>query len=237
MSEFNTGKPPSGEAGMCVLLTDERARREYFRRWDGKTFYCGRYRDYPDSARLAFRDPIAIGLNVVDWRWATLADLTAAGIPESEARGMVHKSMLPDAPWYPPQQEGFGPWVEHDGAGLPVDPGTVVLVLWPMEREARRYAPEPACEAKWRHWGEGCAMVAYCVKLGAKPAIAATCAPPDTPPQEAPEDEAAMNAAMIERDLREPAERPQAVAVAVAEPTPWHLRCAPWTNRFGGWGA
>lgn len=231
MSEFNTGKPPAGEAGMLVIHI-EGMTGEFHAYWDRGGLG---WRDRPGGQAWEMRHVPASG-GFVDWRWATLAELTAAGIPESEARGMVHKSMLADAPWYPPQQEGFGPWVEHTpGSGRPVADGVIVACLYADEREAQKFTFLDD-QAKFWRWAEG-NIVAYCEKLEDKPAIAATCAPPSEPAQEAPEDGAAMNAAMLQRDQVEQCEKPLPVASSPREPEPWHQRVAPWTNRFGGWGA
>lgn len=224
--EFNTGKPPAGEVGMCVTDAVNNSSWQY---WSGDHFCC--YECDPRDAWLERRN--ASSVQAPRWRFATLAEITAAGIPESEARGMVHRSQLPDAEW--------GPWIEWNGGECPIPEakaGEFEVRTDDVDQvRASMYCRnEPAgvgwmsnCWAQHKnHWP----ILAYRVKRSAE-----TCTPPDTQAPDEPEDEAAMNAAMIERDLREPAEKPQAAAVAVAEPTPWHLRCAPWTNRFGGWGA
>lgn len=69
-----------------------------------------------------------------------------------------------EQPWYPPVPEGFGPWVEYDGGGCPVDRNAVVLVVRASERESKRYDPELACAAKFRNWSNG-KVVCYCAKL------------------------------------------------------------------------
>lgn len=97
------------------------------------------------------------------------------------------------------------------------------------------------------YFGGAPSIVAYCLKLENKPAIlghkheiAATRAEPSKPTQDEPEDEAAMNAAMIERDLRPSTSRELARAIDYAADSVASeniLKVAPWTNRFGGWGA
>lgn len=78
------------------------------------------------------------------------------------------KSMLPQSPtkdelWYPPQQDGFGLWVEWNGDSLPAN--ATVARLTGEEREARVYEHIPVA-SKWlltssfRH-----NTVAVCLKL------------------------------------------------------------------------
>ncbi|MFN7611073.1 MAG: hypothetical protein ACK5QX_09100 [bacterium] len=63
-------------------------------------------------------------------------------------------------PWYPPQPEGFGPWIEYSGKNGPrVD--EIVCVLDSFERERRKYNHEEGIALGW-DWEE---TVAYCVKL------------------------------------------------------------------------
>ena len=71
-----------------------------------------------------------------------------------------------NTPWLPPQQEGFGPWIEWK----PGDPGPrvndEVLVLSEIERK-KKYAPKIrglARDVAWENTGRS-AIVAYCVKL------------------------------------------------------------------------
>lgn len=251
MSEFNTGKPPAGEAGMCVCAVVG-LTGEFWKRWDGARWYDGQSISTLGRVRTAqstkWTSPAPKA-----WRWAALAEITAAGIPESEARGMVHKSMLANAPWYPPQQDGFGPWIETDRSGTPpVQSGVVCDVLAHCEREKRTWAPASP-RAVMDHWGwewdEGdrYRLVAYCVKLATTEQAEPTTAEVEaTQKPQSPEDfmrdmkadELAMNAGMLERDEERMWSKPKRVTLSTStEPTPWHLRCAPWTNRFGGWGA
>ena len=68
-------------------------------------------------------------------------------------------------PWYPPRQEGFGPWIEWK----PGDPGPrigdIVRIFRGASRDSRRWARQtfegPAEEWSWF----GSDIVAYCVKL------------------------------------------------------------------------
>lgn len=66
--------------------------------------------------------------------------------------------------WLPPQQEGFGPWIEFTGpyGQPPVAEDTRVGCLLRKEREDNRYSPE-VLRARSDMWGSHC--VAYCVKL------------------------------------------------------------------------
>lgn len=102
--EFNTGKPPAGEAGMCY------ADGSMWKRWDGVNWLDGHFINFHSINAEQLRGAHAalhIGGTPSEWRWATLAEITAAGIPESEARGMVHKSMLPEAA----ADAEWGPWI------------------------------------------------------------------------------------------------------------------------------
>ena len=69
-------------------------------------------------------------------------------------------------PWYPPRQEGFGPWIEY----WPGDPGPrvndEVLVLAEIERK-KKHTPKVrglARDVAWENTGRS-AIIAYCVKL------------------------------------------------------------------------
>lgn len=69
-------------------------------------------------------------------------------------------------PWLPPQQEGFGPWIEY----WPCDPGPrvndEVFVLAEIDRK-KKYTPQVRGLARnvvWENTGRS-AIVAYCVKL------------------------------------------------------------------------
>lgn len=79
---------PAGEGGMVV---HEDGSNAY---WDGKVLniWCNSFAE-------AWRENDGYPSSCPDgeMRFATLAELTAGGIPESEARGMVHKTMLPEA--------------------------------------------------------------------------------------------------------------------------------------------
>lgn len=141
--------------------------------------------------------------------------------------------------WYPPQLAGYGPLIE----GRPTEAighRTKVQTLLEWERENRRFAQTCGC-----YWDGDNARrcVAHCVALPAEKLepttdeIEATQTPWSL--QQDADDAAAdeANRPMFDRDLIEPATKPQPVAVVAVEPEPWHLRCAAWTNRFGGWGA
>lgn len=95
----------------------------------------------------------------------------APSISEAEAYKRLRAHIEANQPWLPPQQEGFGPWIEYRVG----DPGprvtdTVCLLLRKM-RELRLaptgLTPGSAREFVW----DGNApnpIVAYCVKLEAK---------------------------------------------------------------------
>lgn len=100
-------------------------------------------------------------------------DCVEARIPEASllnvkaARAILRAFIEANTPWLPPQQEGFGPWIEYG----PGDPGPhindTVVVLLQGRREAK-VVPKPtkACLARTLHWGESFnPIVAYCVKL------------------------------------------------------------------------
>lgn len=65
--------------------------------------------------------------------------------------------------WLPPQQPGYGPWIEFTGTPgvCPVDPNAKVEHLDANERRNERFVSSPA-EAEYLTW-RNCA--AYCVKL------------------------------------------------------------------------
>lgn len=71
--------------------------------------------------------------------------------------------------WLPPQQEGFGPWIEFEGPydRSPVAADTEVGYLLRVERKAQCYHHEGHPAGAYR-WGSLC--VAYCVKLEEQPA-------------------------------------------------------------------
>ena len=66
--------------------------------------------------------------------------------------------------WLPPQQEGFGPWIEWTGphGESPVPGDTLVGYLLTNEREVQKYQHEGYVAGVYS-WGDRCA--AYCVKL------------------------------------------------------------------------
>lgn len=85
----------------------------------------------------------------------------------TRARNAIKAFIEANQPWYPPRQEGFGPWIEWK----PGDPGprvndTVVILLQEM-REAKA-GPKliHANLAQAFPWVDGPNLiVAYCVKL------------------------------------------------------------------------
>jgi hypothetical protein len=166
VEQMNTVMPPAGEAGMC------RADGDWFQYFDGKWFYNGSRLPLSGARDAWHFFKCGDRGHVSSWRWATISELTAAGISEDEARKMVHKSMLPDAPWYPPQQAGFGPWIERTSAACqcPVPLDARILWLTKGERRARRFERVEST-ARDRAWTTE--VVAYCIKLEDKPRAAA----------------------------------------------------------------
>lgn len=89
---------------------------------------------------------------------------------EHVTRAAASEAMQDDPQWMPPQQEGFGPWIKHDGGECPVPGDAKVLVLLRGRAAARKYHAVN-CTAGgffvWRH--KDCSrndqIVAYCVKL------------------------------------------------------------------------
>jgi hypothetical protein len=71
-------------------------------------------------------------------------------------------------PWYPPQPEGFGPWIEYDGKNGPRG-NDVVAVLTEAERGNRKgwsseQRPAYVYGPYWRKDSDPNCIVAYCVK-------------------------------------------------------------------------
>jgi hypothetical protein len=103
---FNSANLPAGEAGLTGGFTSG-------------------WRDTPagrGSLRGEFKSYSSGGANPngLPWRWATLRELTDAGIPEAEARTMVHRSQLPEAQEAPPPpsvREDWSAW--NDGDPIP----------------------------------------------------------------------------------------------------------------------
>jgi hypothetical protein len=161
---FNSGKPPAGEAGMMVyelvhygdcaayLRRDGRVSGNYIIRVAERPFECS-FEEFKRGESLHLVDR--------PWRWATLRELTDSGIPEAEARTMVHRSQLPDAPWYPPQVDGYSPWIEGrptEGLGYKA----VVQTLLGEEREAKVFTKTIGC--RW-NGANAQVCVAHCVEL------------------------------------------------------------------------
>jgi hypothetical protein len=71
----------------------------------------------------------------------------------------------PKAPWYPPQQEGFGPWIEGEPKDGPDDVVFTIQVLTPPERRQKRFefTSDLVTSHNWSKFISKC--VAYCVKL------------------------------------------------------------------------
>lgn len=77
---------------------------------------------------------------------------------------------MTDKIWYPPIQEGFWPWFEYDGSGMPVDADVVTHVLTRTERllQFAVLRDRPAIQWNWSHNQSECEaahqIVAYCVE-------------------------------------------------------------------------
>lgn len=74
--------------------------------------------------------------------------------------------------WLPPQQEGFGPWIEWTGGDCPVAAEDETQVLLSMERRHETYRPECLAAGlyRWSRKNKARDVVAYCVKLEEQPA-------------------------------------------------------------------
>ena len=81
------------------------------------------------------------------------------------ARNAIKAYIEANTPWLPPQQEGFGPWIEWKPGDLGPRIGDIVRVLIKSNRETRNWEHQRyegcADEWSWCHHG----VVAYCVKL------------------------------------------------------------------------
>jgi hypothetical protein len=85
---------------------------------------------------------------------------------------MQHDNAAASGLWYPPQQPGFGPWIEWSGGESPVSGRSKVAWILSHERAARRYSH---MERRAEHlvWG---IIGAYCVALEDQPAATACAA-------------------------------------------------------------
>ena len=69
-------------------------------------------------------------------------------------------------PWLPPQQPGFGPWIEYKLGDKGPRIGDVVHILKQFERNKRAFFADAADTADCWTWDDE--VVAYCVKLEAE---------------------------------------------------------------------
>lgn len=98
-------------------------------------------------------------------------DCVEARIPETSllnvkaARAILRAFIEANTPWHPPQQEGFGPWIEWKPKDLGPRIGEIVRVLLKSNREARNWEHQryEGRADKWSWCRHG--VVAYCVKL------------------------------------------------------------------------
>lgn len=86
-----------------------------------------------------------------------------------EAALETSSSSSENNPWYPPTPEGFGPWIEYDGSGIPVASNIIVNPLVAYERNRKTFDPTPKRAGYW-DWSlrsgkfVGGNIVAYCIK-------------------------------------------------------------------------
>lgn len=85
-----------------------------------------------------------------------------AGAHVSFAYERLLKFIKYNTPWYPPQQEGYGPWIEYRKGGPEPRVEDIVHVLTPYERAQRDFDASQAAPA-YEYWPITC-VVAYCVK-------------------------------------------------------------------------
>ena len=83
----------------------------------------------------------------------------------TRARNAIKAYIEATAPWLPPQQEGFGPWIEWKPGDLGPRIGDIVCILRGRNRDNRMWYRQtfegPAEQWSWC----GNDIVAYCVKL------------------------------------------------------------------------
>jgi len=73
--------------------------------------------------------------------------------------------MKPDDPWYPPRQEGYGPWIEGEPVGIK-DGTRMIHCLSIFERANKNFEPISVEFRDWQSLVAGC--VAHCIKLEVK---------------------------------------------------------------------
>jgi hypothetical protein len=177
--QWNEGLPPKGEAFLCVVNLNA-ISGSWFCLWNRDAFGGSAYTNPHDrSAKAAIERPGRHQHSVKNWRYATESEMRSGGCTEEQIAKYCHPSQREgqkDAvglaplireqqkPWYPPQQEGFGPWIEY-GPNEFVPPGRIGF-LYDCEREDRRFIPNmqvlPVLEP-FRPAG----VVAYCIQLSA----------------------------------------------------------------------
>ena len=83
----------------------------------------------------------------------------------TRARDAIKAYIEANTPWLPPQQEGFGPWIEWKPGDLGPRVGDIVCILRGTNRDKRMWDRQTfEGHAKKWSWG-GNDIVAYCVKL------------------------------------------------------------------------
>ena len=83
----------------------------------------------------------------------------------TRARDAIKAFIEANSPWLPPQQEGFGPWVEWKPGDLGPRIGDIVCILRGTNRDTHRWVRQTfeGCAEQWSWCGSD--IVAYCVKL------------------------------------------------------------------------
>lgn len=109
-----------------------------------------------------------------DWRTPRFDNVANfGGLPFLPGPGGIEQ--LCERPWVPPQQPGFGPWMECD-SDTPIPCGVRCCILLKDERAERKYLHRPWDEDDVVPLGELDTFpehhVAYCVPLGAETLVA-----------------------------------------------------------------
>ena len=83
----------------------------------------------------------------------------------TRARNAIKAYIEANQPWLPPQQEGFGPWIEWKPGDLGPRIGDIVRVLRKPNRDIREWSHQKfgGRVEQWSWCGSD--IVAYCVKL------------------------------------------------------------------------
>ena len=95
-------------------------------------------------------------------RWVPATDAPNAAAAYSRLGAFIKQH----EPWYPPQQPGFGPWIEYCVGDKGPHVNDRVVILTRSERAQKRVVktPDNAAAVSW-YENNGGTVVAYCVKL------------------------------------------------------------------------